>query len=150
MADSIRQQILSAIDTRLKAILVASGYATDIGTNVHDWKVDPIEEDDLPILLYRDISVATEIVNFNCFAHRMTVNISVAVTNSTPMTEIRKLIADLDKAIGVDETWGGLALFTIRIGDESSVEIGEKKFAGCQVNFEVTFRTLGWNDYTKL
>lgn len=140
---------MSAVDTRLKAILKTGGYETDIGANVFDWLAESLEETDLPALIYRDVSVETEVVNFQQFVHRMAIKIMVAVQSSTPMTEIRKILADIDEAIGVDYTWGGLALFTEREGDESGVEIADKKYAGCQVSFLVTFRTLGWDDYTK-
>jgi len=150
MADSIRQQIISALDTRLKAILTTGGYETNIGVNVFDWRSESLEESDLPALIYRDISAETTIDTMASFAHKMTLNILVAVQNSTPMAEIRKIIADIDKAIGVDHTYGNLALMTERISDESGVEIDEKKFAGCQIVYVITFRTSGWNDYVKV
>lgn len=150
MADSIRQQIISALDARLKAILITGGYETDIGENVFDWRAESLEEDDLPALIYRDVSVESGVDTMASFFHRMVVNILVAVQSSTPMTEIRKIIADIDKAIGVDHTYGNLALMTERISDESGVEIDEKKFAGCQIVYAITFRTSGWNDYVKV
>lgn len=150
MADSIRQQIISALDARLKAILVAGGYQTNIGANVFDWKADSLEDADLPALIYKDISVETTIDSIASFAHRMTVQVIVAVQSATPMAEIRKAIADIDKAIGVDHTFGNLALLTERIGDESGVEIEERRFAGCQIIYAITFRTSCWNDYVKV
>jgi hypothetical protein len=66
------------------------------------------------------------------------------------MTTIRKIIADIDKAIGVDHTFGNLALMTERISDEAGVEIDEKKYAGCQIVYAITFRTSGFNDYVKV
>jgi hypothetical protein len=150
MADSVRQDIIDAIDTRMKAILITGGYETNIGQNVFDWRAEPLEEDDLPALIYRDLSVETEVVSFATFVHKMVFSIMVACASSTPMTTIRKIIADIDKAVGVDHTWGGLALMTERISDESGVEINERKYAGCQIVFNVIFRTLAWNDYTKI
>ncbi len=150
MTDSIRQKIISAIDTRLKSILIAGGYETDIGQNVWDWRAESLEEDNLPALIYRDTGTETEFGTFTTFTHKMTVNIMVAVSSTTPMTTIRKIIADIDRAIGMDDTWGGLALMTIKISDESQVEIDEVKFAGCQVVIEITFRTTAWNDYTQI
>lgn len=150
MADSIRQQIISALDTRLKAILVTGGYETNIGSNVFDWKANSLEEEDLPALIYKDISVETNIDSLASFAHRMTVQVIVVAQNSTPMTEIRKAMADVDKAIGVDHTFGNLALLTERIGDESGIELEERRFAGCQIVYSITFRTSCWNDYVKV
>jgi hypothetical protein len=106
-------------------------------------------EDDLPIVDYKDISVSTEVSSFEHFVHEMSLIIRAAVKSGTPMVVIRQIIADIDKAIGVDHTYGNLALTTTRIGDESGVQIGDQVFAGCQINFTITFRTLGWDDYTK-
>jgi hypothetical protein len=150
VADSVRQDIIDALDARLKAILVTNGYETDIGQNVFDWLAEPLEEDDLPALIYRDTSVETTIDTIASFAHKMILNIMVAVANSTPMTTIREIIADIDKAIGVDHTFGNLALMTERISDEAGVEIDEKKYAGCQIVYAITFRTSGFNDYVKV
>jgi hypothetical protein len=150
MADSIRQQIISALDTRLKAILVTGGYETNIGSNVFDWKANSLEDADLPALIYKDITVETNIDSFASFAHRMTIQVIVVVQSSTPMTETRKAMADVDKAIGVDHTFGNLALMTERTGDESGVELEERRFAGCQIVYVITFRTSCWNDYVKV
>lgn len=150
MADSVRQIIMSAIDTRLKEILVSGGYETNIGLNVFDWRNEPLEEGDLPALIYRDVACATEITSLNHFVHRLSINILAAVSGSTPMATIRKIIADIDEAIGKTPTWGGYALNTERISDESEIQIGDKKYAGCQISILVTFRTLGWDDFTKV
>jgi hypothetical protein len=130
--------------------LTSGGYETNIGAHVWDWRAESLEETDLPALIYRDVTVETDTDTFISFLHKMMVNVMVAVQTATPMTEIRKIIADIDKAIGVDHTWGNIALMTERISDESGVEIDEKKFAGCQIVFAITFRTLGWNDYVKV
>jgi hypothetical protein len=150
VADTVRQDIIDAVDARLKAILVSNGYETDVGSNVFDWHAEPLEEDDLPALIYRDTSVETTVDTIASFSHRMILSIMAAVTSSTPMTTIRKIIADIDKAIGVDHTFGGLALMTERISDESGIEINERKYAGCQIVYAITFRTSGWNDYVKV
>lgn len=149
MADSIRQRIIDAIDLRMKDILVSNGYETDIGANVEDWLPEGLESGDLPALIYRDITVETENDTFKTFTHRMVVEIMVAVSSSTPAKVIRKIIADIDKAVGIDHTWGGLALTTDRNGDEMGVEIAEQKYAGCRIIYTVTFRTEGFNDYVK-
>jgi hypothetical protein len=150
MSDTIRQQIITALDARLKAILKAGGYATDAGKNVYDWRTETIPEDFLPALIYRDISCETEITGLEVFTHSLKIMIVIAASGSTSMAEIRKMLADIDKAIGTDLTWGGLALLTARIGDESLVDTEENKFSGCQTIVMVTFRTRGWDDYTKI
>jgi hypothetical protein len=138
------------MDSRFSAILTTGGYETNIGTNVVDWPVEPFTDEELPVLTYKDVTVETEVESFVGFANRMTVIITAAVTSTTPMAQIRKIIADVDKAIGIDQTWGGLALMTERVGDESEATIQEKKFTGCSITVVVTFRNIAWNDYTQV
>jgi len=150
MPDTIRQQIITSVDARFKTVLVTNGYQTDVGANVFDWRAEALEEGDLPALIYRDTVCSTEISNISSYTHKMTVEIIAVVANDTPMAIIRNIIADLDKAIGVDDRWGGLAVLTERTGDESGIEIDDKKYAGCRVTMVITFRTLGWNDYVQI
>src|SRR3990170_6560821 len=44
MADSKRQQIVSALDTRLKTILTTGGYETNLGNNVKWWRQEPFAD----------------------------------------------------------------------------------------------------------
>ena len=148
--DSVRQQIVSAIDARLKGILISGGYETNAGQHVFDWRVEETEEDVLPALIYRDTTVESSVDSFSAHAHKMTVTILALATDSTPMAEIRKIIADVDKAIGVDHTWGNLAIMTERVGDTSEIEMAEKKYAASQITIAVTFRTVAWDAYTKV
>jgi hypothetical protein len=147
---TIRQKIITTLDARLKAILQANGYATDVGKNVYDWRTEGLSEDFLPALIYRDVSCETEITGLEVFTHHLKIQIVIAATGSTSMAEIRKMLADINKAIGVDLSWGDLALLTERIGDESISETEEDKFSGCQTIVMITFRTRGWDDYTKI
>lgn len=150
MTDSIRQQIISSVDTRFKTILTTNGYQTDIGANVFDWRAEALEDSNLPALIYRDIQCSTEISNISSYTHKMTVEAIAVVANDTPVAIIRQIIADIDEAIGVDDRWGNLAVLTERISDESGIEIDDKKYAGCRITMVITFRTLGWNDYVQI
>lgn len=150
MPDTIRQQVISSVDARFKTILTTNGYQTDIGANVFDWRAEALEDSNLPALIYRDTQCSTEISNIASYTHKMTVEVIAVVANDTPMPIIRQIIADIDKAIGVDDRWGGLAILTERTGDESGIEIDDKKYAGCRLTMVITFRTLGWNDFVQI
>lgn len=47
MADSKRQRIVNAIKTDAASILVANGYATNLGQNVREWE-SWIQQEDIP------------------------------------------------------------------------------------------------------
>lgn len=46
MPESKRQKIVSAIAERMQTILTADGFETDLGQNVHDWRIN-FQEDEL-------------------------------------------------------------------------------------------------------
>ena len=150
MPDTIRQKIIDALDTRMKGILSASGYETDIGLSVQDWPAGLIEDSKLPVLIYRDVSCENAIDTLVTFSHKLMVEIDALVNDDTPVETVRKIIADIDKAIGIDDQWGGIALLTERVSDQFRVELKERVYAGCKVVVVITFRTKGWDDYTQI
>lgn len=105
---SKRSDILTAVDTRLKTIAIASGYQTNIGSRVFYWQDLPFEYGETGAITFRD--PAEEIVKANQF-HEKTLNLEIEaiafVTDQLAGSEA--LIADLIKAVGEDRTWGKLA-----------------------------------------
>ncbi len=149
MADSKRQDIIDALDTRLRTILTAGGYETDLGSNVFEWRATALQESELPGLIYRDIS-CEPVENTASLYQEFFLNIEVeiiTVSGSTTASQIRKMIADVYKAIGTDDKWGGLALGTFSDGDEMNIEQAEKIIGGATVSFHVHFATVEWDPY---
>lgn len=150
MADSTRQQIINAVDTRLKTIKIVNGYETDIGLNVNRWKATAVESDKTEELIYRDISEEITAENTVIGRHEHTLHIEAEIitkAGSISDNQIRKMIADMDKAIGVGETWGGLAQRTIPEGNEMSIRQMDKIIGGAMVRFAIIYRTNRWNPY---
>ncbi len=48
MADSKRQQIISAIKTGLQSITIANGYETDLGSSIYEWRLAEYQSMELP------------------------------------------------------------------------------------------------------
>src|SRR4030067_3246140 len=109
MADSIRQQIINAVDTRLKTIKIINGYETDAGLNVFHYKENPFEQDKFLCIEYRDVNDYPEDLSFGLFLHTITLEIRAYANGITIDKTARKLKADIEKAINTDLTWGGLA-----------------------------------------
>lgn len=150
MADSRRQQIVDAVKTRFQAITVAGGYETNIGNNVFEWRDIPsvmVEENDMPCVLVRD--PRTEITQrvSKVQDHDLTIEAAVVTATATIPVQVRKMIADIYKAIGVDRTWGGKALDTLPVKDEMGVEHAGKRFGGATVTFTIRHRTLSYDPY---
>lgn len=153
MADSIRQLIITALDTRLKTILVSGGYATNLGWNVFEWRSTDLQESELPALIYRDISSgeALAITIMGASSKReypLDVEIEVkGADGSTTPAQMRSMIADVIKAIGTDPTFGGLADMTEYNGDETSVLQEDKIMGSTLMRFRIIYRTKIWNPY---
>lgn len=150
MADSKRQLIINAVDTRFKTILVSGGYETDLGQNVFEWRTAALPVANLPGIVLRDpeCSVSSDVaIGQHEYELKVEAEINVAEGSSTP-GEIRKMIADVIKAIGVDITWGGLAQRTEPIEDTINMDQKEKIIGGALVSFLIIYRTNAWNAYT--
>ncbi len=151
MADTIRQQIIDAIDERFKLIKVVNGYETNLGNSVYQWKAVSYEGADLPLIEYRDISNESGIGPNPTHDHRLTIEAEIVVAaGNTTAAQIRKMIADVKKAIGTDLRWGGLAITTEPISDSMVIEQNEKIIGGVKINFTIIYRTMAWDEYTNL
>ena len=153
MSDSIRQQIVTALDTRFKAILVANGYVTNLGEHIFEWRTTEVQEAELPALIWRDYAVSEAIPVTIMGASSLTeqaidVELDImAQDGPTTGATIRSLIADVQKAIGVDHTWGGLAIRTDDAGNETGRDQAGKITGSVTMRIRITYRTKLWNAY---
>lgn len=148
MATSIRQQIMTAVDTRLKAMLFSNGYELDLGKSVHEWRSIPLDEGDLPAVVYRDRNEVLEIT-VGRHDHRMDLEIEIILSGAAAPTDLRRAIADVVKAVGSDRTWGGLA-FDTGYGESESITVvqNERRVAGAILRFVVSYVTDPFDNYT--
>lgn len=144
-----RQDIVAAIVTRLQAINGTGGYHTNFDGNVQQWRVTGIHPNELPCLIVRDTSdepIQESIGGGNSYIdHDLTVTISLPLSGTTPEA-FRNEIADVYKAIGSDEYWGGLAHFTTPLGDEAVMNQEEGKYVGVDVHIKIRYRTTKWGE----
>jgi len=153
-SDTIRQQIITAFDTAMKAILVIGGYSSDIGENVFPWRdcaISP-DNDELPALVYRDITeevIPPEEVGFGKHEFKLNIEVQIICEEGvlTP-EEMRLLIADVFKAVGTNQSWNGLALWTEPISDEIKTVEETNVIGGAKINFQVLYRTKRFDPYS--
>jgi hypothetical protein len=151
MADSIRQQIITKLDTRLKAILIASGYKTNLGQRVFDWRDPAFGQTDLAGLSYRDVStgnVETVTIAWPDSLQEFPLTVEMELKGTTPAV-MRQMMADVLKAIGVDPTWDGLAISTEYLGDETDTEEQEAVIGATTMRILITYRTKAWDPYNQ-
>lgn len=151
MADSIRKRIMTAFDTRLRTILVVNGYATNAGANIYEWLTANLAVSSLPAIAYKDpvvsggevVTIAGPVDSQREF--EMDVECTLISNGAYILTIIKTLAADLIRAVGVDPTWGGLALYTDLSGDDTEIEQHEETIGSCTVKVSITYRTKMWD-----
>ena len=145
MSDSIRQQIMSALEARLKTIKKASGYKTNLGWNIAHWRVPPWAEADLPACTLRDTSAENIPLALKTFKNIISVELEIACTSgSTTITDAYDLIEDVYRAIGTDQTFGGLALSAWLPSSEIVVEQEDRIIAGVRITMTIEYIAARW------
>lgn len=141
----LRELIIQAIVDRFETILTAAGYYTDLGEHVVEWKTTKWQTQDLPGVAVKDLSdiPLSEQTrgSHNYLIRQLTVLIELATSGTTSVQAIRQMIADIYRAISQDETWVGLAIQTIDMGNEVAVEQEEFKVVGANIQVQVIYRT---------
>lgn len=139
---SNRQQIIDAIETRLKTILTTGGYATNAGQHVYVWRTTPLADADLPALLVSDTGVTKnmDVSTLDTDYWDLLVDIEAATTGSSSREVMRSILADVRKAVKVDLTWGGLALHTAFESADIALEQGEKLTGGNMTRLRIIFQ----------
>lgn len=142
---SIRQNIMTAVDGRLKIITTANGYNTNAGAHVFDWLDRDLADSELDAIIYRDKSNEISDSGFGTVINTVTVEIEVKTKSaSTTAAQVRKMIEDVYKAIGTDDTWGGLALTTIPQTDEIDLSQVEKIAGSAMIIVKIQYNTATW------
>jgi len=156
MPSTVRETILSNLDTRLKTILTTGGYSTNLGNYVISWQTDPtpLEELNPAEVEYRDADVDSADDLLGTHRHKMKITLEVRAAGSTPIATLRSMEADLHKAIGVEAAgaaparWGGVALLTEPGRTSMRAEQAAQVAAGLTFEFYITYRTLAWDAFT--
>jgi hypothetical protein len=149
MPDSRRQTLVNAVRDRFTTIRVAAGYETDLGASVHVWRdtnTNPFTPQELATggLNLRDPKRETNQELVNKHQHTLSINCEIAVAAADT---VRKMLADLDKAIGVDRKWGGVAFDTDPGDDSILVAQNGTLITGASYNFTILYRTGSFDPY---
>jgi len=148
---TIRQSIMDALQNRLQSIVQGNSvtvfgdsytYQQSVGT-VAQWRANEAwEESDLPAVNIKDVAdpLEEESVN-NQIDHKLIVEIQFEDGGSFSVNQARDMLRDMLKAIGSDETFGGLAYLTEPSVSEFMVDIKSQRFAGFSLNLVISYRT---------
>lgn len=140
---SVRQQIINAVRARLGTIRTAAGYATDIGANVLEWQTTPIPVEDLPAVCFKDTDTEIEAWTMRERDNRIALVIEAVGQGITAATA-RSYLEDVYRAIGTDETWGGLALVTEPAGDSIELKTEDEDVGRATVRITIEYQVGKW------
>lgn len=139
-----RQSIIDSIKTRLETITVANGYSFDLGLNVHDFQVEPENEDTLPFVNIKDGLNTIDRIGDSYWSHNLEVSIAIACSGDTSEQDIRTMINDVYTAIGTDTTFNNLVHKTIPRTDNADSEVEDSKFSWAEILLTVVYGTEAW------
>lgn len=139
-----RQQIMDALEARLKSISTANGYGSNLGGSVHTWRKRPVTLADTPCLLVADGSADSTSLAYPVRDHRLSVDIVGVVSSNTTASQARQLADDIHAAIGADQTLGGLALKIDPLSHEITLETDGDITGAVKVSISIHYRTALW------
>jgi hypothetical protein len=138
---SIRQQVMDALETRLKTVLISNGYSTNAGQKVYPWRLEPFTPADMPGIALRDPGEDVEAEAIKTpkgrQLHKMRVELYLCATGSDAVSTARAMILDVMAAIGTDPTFGGLIDWVSDIKDE--VQADQEDNLVCSALVSMTF-----------
>lgn len=152
MADTIRQQIVDAIIATLETIQAGAVYQTSIGSTVFDFEANvqgTDREGELPVLSVYDLEeialdAQLDEKRTNC---SLTVQIRAYVRSETPSRELRKIIGDIQTAIGTNTRWNKLATGTLPVRAGLVIQSENFEISAAAVEITVYYSTLTFNPY---
>lgn len=152
---SVRQNIISALIAALEGITIENGYNTDAGNNVAEWKTydsDPAEDGDTIVVHDIRCEPSTDAESESDDNARdydfkkLTVNIILLTCGKDAPQTLRLMIDDVCKAIGSDDSFGGIADNTEWINDQTDVDKKSKTYGGTLYALAISYRCSRWRD----
>lgn len=150
---TLRQQLITKVIAALGQISTTNGYATNVGAKVVDWPRQIQGTDranELPYIGVFDTDART--TRDHQWAPKvdreLTVQVRCYVRSNTPGEELRKIIGDLETAIGADPTWGKLAVTTMPSREGALIDSGNLEISAAVVEFTIQYATCVFNPYS--
>lgn len=166
LTKSKRERIMDLVIARLRTIKTENGYQTNIGNNVDYWRTGSFSEEEMSdktdgALGVRDLDEIKSVEGDNrkvargigaeMFERDIHVQVEIAKTGSQSPTDVHKIIADIETAIGKDVRWHegakSLAVGTRPRIDRSLVDQQTLKTAGVVYEFFIRYVTHAFNPY---
>lgn len=155
------QQLFDAVKTRMQLIRVVNGFETEVGACAFTWRDlsrSPWREAEMEVSLgafnLRDASRLTHNGSdsygnvINCHVHEVEFEVNgacLAGKISPPENHARRMICDIDRAIGIDTKWTidgvKLAVDTQAGSDQIEVAHSGDRIIQIRKTFKIFYRT---------
>lgn len=137
----IRQKIVTAIVEQMQLISSANGFYSEAGSNVFEWLDKPLDKDEYPAIIIRDIS--DNAADGQYLEHRLKIEVDVAVKDGLNTTwNMREVSSDVIKAFGQVEL--ALGYSCTYGGSDFLLEHKDTIYGGVRLEFEVAYTTGRW------
>ncbi len=120
-----RQQILDAVKARFAQITTANQYQTDIGARQTEHHPTSKGADELPAHDVRDEVETTDGSKRNAGTYE-------------------RALEDMERAVGVDPRWGGLARYSIPVESEVTVDDDGQLIGAARLAFDIIYDRAPW------
>jgi hypothetical protein len=152
MATTKRQTILGKLDTLLKTILTTNGYETNAGQHVFEWLGRPLEQGEMPGIVWQDMDDVVEQA-VQADNHRLRVVLWIAASSATAPADIRKIIGDIVTALNTelvagDGVFDGYADNIYREAESMVTEHKENFQAVARLPIVIEYETQHMNPYS--
>lgn len=150
---NVRQQILDAIETRLKLIVAGKVWTlpdsttrTSVTTvkDVYPWRKVPLTPALCPAIAIYDTTSNLEDGTFGSFNHALEISIIGFIASSSPISAARELASDILACIGSDHRWSGLARWSEIQNMPLDMEQAGDVVAAGEIKLTVHYRTGLW------
>lgn len=140
--DTIRQQIITILDARLKSILTTNGYKTNLGNNVFTWRTTELQESELDAIVIREVGAEISDTPLQHQTFRSRLELATVTRTIDASLAAQK---DVLKAIGTDPQWSALAINTKLVSTALSMDQREYLTFVDVITIEIIYRIPEWN-----
>lgn len=134
-----REEILNAVEARLKTLTLSNGYSVNCGHRCDYWHDLPFEYGEAGAITYRDPEeeLVEENRVHNCILH-MEIEALAFVAN--PLADSEALVADIRELLSADRNWSGLAQQTRLRKISKTLETQGKTAARVMAEVDINYK----------
>lgn len=141
MTDSLRERLIANVVTTLTGVTVGNGYASTIAA-VTRGQLSPVETFGFP---FASVVPTGDVPDYGAQVLRRVLSLTIMLwiddTPATAPATLEALLADVEGALSVDFSRGGVAEHTLEQGVQYIYHPSTERLAGAGITFDIHYRT---------